>query len=144
MQELVDGRGALLIAGGKTDQDGRGSWRPLVPLTLAAVRRYLDAAGHADGALFRKSPRGGHRPDPLHANAIGEIVKRRAADAGLDGRTGHSMRVGTAQFLAEHGASLVEMQQAGGWSSPAMPAQYAGAQLAGKGAGARLLRRGGE
>ena len=37
----------------------------------------------------------------------------------------HSLRVGGAQSLAAGGASLVEMQTAGRWQSPAMPGHYA-------------------
>ena len=52
--------------------------------------------------------------------------------------SGHSLRVGSAQSLAAAGASVVEMQQAGRWKSPAMPGQYARKQMARRGAVARL------
>ena len=57
----------------------------------------------------------------------------------MDGRvSGHSLRVGSAQSLANAGASLVEMQVAGRWRSPVMPALYAQGQLPKQGAVARL------
>ena len=63
------------------------------------------------------------------------IASRRArnrppgrAAVGIEGRvSGHSLRVGGAQSLAAGGASLVEMQTAGRWQSPAMPGHYHGA-----------------
>ncbi len=51
---------------------------------------------------------------------------------------GHSLRVGGAQSLAAGGASIVEMQTAGRWQSPAMPGHYARGQLAARGAVARV------
>ena len=62
-----------------------------------------------------------------------------AAAAGIEGRvSGHSLRVGGAQSLAAGGASIVEMQTAGRWQSPAMPGHYARGQLAARGAVARV------
>ena len=67
----------------------------------------------------------------LSVNTIRRIIRSRAATAGIEGRvSGHSLRVGGAQSLAAGGASLVEMQIAGRWQSPAMPGHYARGQLA--------------
>ena len=38
--------------------------------------------------------------------------------------SGHSLRVGSAQSMATRGASLVEMQTDGRWTSPTMPGRY--------------------
>ena len=61
------------------------------------------------------------------ADSIRAIVRKRAAAVdGITGRIGgHSLRVGSARELAADGASLVELQQAGGWCSPTTPAVYA-------------------
>ena len=76
---------------------------------------------------------------PLSTQAVRRIIKRRAAAAGLEGHfSGHSLRVGSAQSLASQGASLVEMQNAGRWQSPAMPGHYARGEFAARGAVARL------
>lgn len=76
------------------------------------------------------------------AHTVRRVIVARAAAAGIEGRvSGHSLRVGAAQSLAEAGASLVDMQIAGGWASPAMPAHYAAALLAERGAVARLRYR---
>ena len=92
------------------------------------------------GPLFRRLRRGGHcLPERLAAQSIAAIVARRAADAGIEGRvSGHSLRAGAAQSLAATGASLVEMQTAGRWTSPTMPGRYIRGQRAARGAVARL------
>ena len=61
-------------------------------------------------------------------------MKSRCEDAGFKGASGHSLRIGSAVSLASRGASVVEMQLAGRWKSPAMPAHYASKQLAERGA----------
>ena len=67
------------------------------------------------------------------------IIKKRAADAGVEGFiSGHSLRVGSAVSLAQAGASVVDMQVAGRWKSSQMPAHYAKAELAERGAIARF------
>ncbi|MCE2502999.1 MAG: hypothetical protein J4G05_02910 [Chlorobi bacterium] len=68
------------------------------------------------------------------------IIKSHAQAVGVDGYiSGHSLRVGSAQTLAGKGASLVQMQHAGCWRSPAMPAHYSRAQAAQKKAVATLI-----
>ena len=48
------------------------------------------------------------------------------------------LRVGSAQSLAAAGAGLVELQEAGDWQAPTLPAHYARHQLAARGAVAKL------
>ena len=68
------------------------------------------------------------------------IIKRWAKAAGIEGFiSGHSLRVGTAVSLAQPGATLVDMQTAGRWDDPKMPAHYAKAELAERGAVARFF-----
>ena len=129
--------------------DARPQTVYLGPETAKSVRDWMEAAGISDGPLFRRIRRGGIRgPDPLHPGSVGRIVAQRAHEARVEGQIGsHSFRgVGSAQELAARGAGVVEMQQAGGWKSPTMPAHYARGQLAGRGAIARLrygVREGG-
>ena len=64
--------------------------------------------------------RGGHgSAAPLGAESIRAII--RARTAAIDGATGriggHSLRVGSARDLAASGASVAELQQAGGSSA---------------------------
>ena len=61
-----------------------------------------------------------------------------AAEAcGVKGVSSHSFRVGMAQDLTAAGESLPALMQAGGWTSPDMPALYASRQEAARGAVAR-------
>ena len=141
-----DGSGRLTIRRSKTDQEGTGAVQYLGPATLERVRAWTQAAGIEDGALFRRVRRGGRvvGERALSPQAVRTIVKRRAGEAGVEGRvSGHSLRVGAAQSLAAAGASVVEMQVAGRWASPSMPGRYARGELAARGAVARL-RYGGD
>ena len=136
----ASGGGTLLIRASKSDQQGEGSTRYVGPATLTAVSRYLEAAGHAAGPLFRQVRRGGHGTnDPLGADSIRAIVRRRAAAVdGIAGRIGgHSLRVGSARDLAADGASVAELQQAGGWKSPTTPGVYIRREAAARGPVAR-------
>ena len=75
----------------------------------------------------------------LGADSLRAIVRQRAAAVeGITGRIGgHSLRVGSARELAADGASLVELQQAGGWRSPTTPAVYVRRESATRGPVAR-------
>jgi len=123
----------------KTDQDGEGSVQYLGKPTVERVRVWLHASGVTEGALFRAIRRGRPYGERLSIRSLRKIIGKRARAAGASGRlSGHSLRVGSAQSLATAGASLVEMQVAGRWQSPAMPGRYAQGQLAKQGAVARL------
>ena len=134
------GGGTVLIRASKSDQQGEGSTRYVGPATLAAINRYLEAAEHSTGPLFRQVRRGGHASDdPLGADSIRAIVRRRAAAVdGIAGRIGgNSLRGGNARELAADGASVAELQQAGGWKSPTTPGVYIRREAAARGQVAR-------
>ena len=64
------------------------------------------------------------------------------AEASVEGFiSGHSLRVGSAVSLARAGVSVVDMQTAGRWKSADMPAHYAKAELAERGALPPLRKR---
>ena len=130
----------VLIRRSKTDQEGAGVVQYLGGPTVARVRAWIEAAAIAEGPLFRPILKSGRvRNRRLTQRSIRRIIINRARGAGVKGRiSGHSLRVGSAQSLASAGASLVEMQLAGRWRSPAMPGRYARGQLAKRGAVARL------
>ena len=141
LQLEEDGTARLTIGHSKTDQEGEGAVLFVGAPTVSRIRAWLRAASLESGPIFRRVRRGDKviGPDSLSTRAARDIIKRRAAAAGLQGRfSGHSLRVGSAQSLAAGGASLVEMQTAGRWQSPAMPGHYARGQLAARGAVARL------
>lgn len=124
-----DGSGVLLIRRSKTDQTGRGLLRYVGAPTIAALERWRQVAAGSSIA-------------GITAGSISRMLRRRAADVGIRGRiSGHSLRVGAAQSLAVAGATLVEMQLAGGWRTTTSPAHYARAAAAERGAVARLRYR---
>ena len=135
-----DGTGRLLVPHSKTDQEGRGTDLYLRACTIHRVFAWTDVAGIRSGPLFRAVRKGEKvQTAALSVVSIRAIIKRWAKAAGVTGRvSGHSLRVGAAQSLVSAGATLPELQQAGRWLSPDMPAHYARGQLAGKGAVARL------
>ena len=145
VSENEDGSGRLTIRQAKTDPNGEGSKLYLGPEALRRFRVWLDAAGIRQGQAFRQVRRGGHvQAGGLTPNTVRLIVKHWAAAVGIEGErvSGQSLRVGMAQTLAAAGASVVEMQQAGRWKSPQMPAHYARGERAGRNAVARLVHGG--
>ena len=111
------------------------------------IKQYRQKAGIERGALFRQVRRGDRvQSDGLTDFSARRIIQKRSIDAGIKGFiSGHSLRVGSAVSLAQAGASVVDMQVAGRWKSSQMPAHYAKAELAERGAIARFKekRRGG-
>ena len=73
-------------------------------------------------------------PHTLHT-----VSSRNDVNAGAEGFiSAHSLRVGSAVSLAQAGATVVDMRVAGRWKSSQMPAHYAKAKLAERGAIARF------
>ena len=133
----------LIVQRSKTDQEGSGVALYVTSDTNNAITLYREKAGITDGALFRPIRRGGHiQTSRLTDVSARRIIKKRAADAGVDGFiSGHSLRVGSAVALAQAGASVVEMQIAGRWKSSQMPAHYAKSELAERGAIAKYKEK---
>ncbi len=124
----------------KTDQEGRGEALYICESTRRVIKRYLRKSGIERGALFRRV-RYRHYlgKGRLTANGARDAIKRWSAEAGVEGFiSGHSLRVGSAVSLVQAGASVVDMQTAGRWQSPSMPAHYAKAELADRGVIARF------
>ena len=130
----------LTIQSSKTDQEGTGESLYICDATRGVLERYGERAGIARGALFRHIRRGDHiQPPRLTPHSARRIIQKRAQAAGVEGFiSGHSLRVGSAVSLAQAGASVVDMQVAGRWKSSQMPAYYAKAELAERGAIARF------
>lgn len=131
----------LRIRSSKTDQEGRGEVLYVGGPTQKLIDRYCTRAGIEGGALFRRIRRGDHvQSGRLTTVSARRIIQARAQAAGVEGFiSGHSLRVGSAVSLAQAGASVVDMQNAGRWKSPQMPAHYAKAELAERGAVARFF-----
>ena len=130
---------ALIVQSSKTDQEGKGEALYVGPRTLEIIKIYCEKANIPSGALFRRIVRGDHiQASRLTANGARRAIVVWADVAGIDGFiSGHSLRIGSAVSLAQAGASVVEMQGAGRWKSPQMPAHYARGKEAERGAVAR-------
>ena len=108
------------------------------------VAEWLERSGLSRGYLFRRMTARGDNlyrdkntgePYPLTHDGVRRIIKSCASKVGLvDKVSGHSARIGSAVSLAQAGASLVDIQTAGRWKDPGMPAHYARAQFAERGA----------
>ena len=130
----------LTLRSSKTDQEGTGESLYICDATRNVLKRYRERANITSGALFRHIRRGDHiQSERLTPHSARRIIKKRAANAGVGGFiSGHSLRVGSAVSLAQAGATVVDMQVAGRWKSSQMPAHYAKAELAERGAIARF------
>ena len=97
----------LIIQRSKTDQQGKGVALYYIsqPDTRNAIRKYRKRTGITRGALFRPIRGGGHiQTSRLSDVSARTIIKKRAADAGVEGFiSGHSLRVGAAVSLAKAG-----------------------------------------
>ena len=142
-----DGSALLLIRRSKSDQEGTGATCYLGPRTVAVLDAWIESAGigvngegfdREDKSVFRSVRKGGAVGSRLSDRSARAIVTDRCGSS-VPGRvSGHSLRVGSAISLARAGASLVELQQAGRWKSPAMPALYTRGEAARRGPVARL------
>ena len=130
----------LILRSSKTDQEGTGESLYVCDTTRDVLDRYRERAEITDGTLFRHIRRGDNvQPNRITGHSVRRIIKKRATDAGVKGFiSGHSLRVGSAISLAQAGATIVDMQVAGRWKSSKMPAHYAKAELAERGAIARF------
>ncbi len=133
----------LIVRTSKTDQEGGTTALYVTNETRKAAKRYRERGGITSGALFRRIRRGGHiQSERLTDFSARRIIQKRAVAAGVEGFiAGHSLRVGSAVALAQAGASVVEMQIAGRWKSSQMPAHYAKAELAERGAIAKYKEK---
>ena len=138
----------LRVRFSKTDQEGQGESLYLCEDTRQIVREWLKRSELTEGHLFRRMTARGDNlyinketgePSKLTDDGVRRIIKGCAARVGLtDKVSGHSARIGSAVSLAQAGASLVDIQVAGRWKDPSMPAHYTRAQFAEKGAVARF------
>ena len=141
----------LRVRFSKTDQEGSGEHLYLCEDTRQIVGKWRKWSGLSEGYLFRRMTARGDNlyidkntgePHKLTDDGVRRIIKTCAARVGLtDKVSGHSLRIGTTVSLAQAGASLVDIQVAGRWKDPGMPAHYARAQLSERGAIARFKDR---
>ena len=136
---FVDDWLRVFIRRSKTDQEGAGAVEYAGPPTAHLARRWLEAAGIEDGPLFRRVNKADVVDEAgVSARRMRDIIKRRAADAGIEGRvSGHSFRIGTAQSLRRAGTDDTEPMEAGRWKRVETMARYVRTQDAALGPVAR-------
>jgi len=108
----------VAIRRSKTDQEGAGHEVAILRgsslRAVEAVKAWLEAAGIAEGPLFRPVAKGGRvLAEALTAESVANIVKAYAKRAGFDPGefAGHSLRAGFLTSAAEHGASIFKMME---------------------------------
>ncbi len=106
---------------------GKGNRTRVLPLTqkiIGALQLYLKYAPikHSNFPLFASHVNPGKH---LHPNTITNIIKSYAKKAGIQKRISpHSARATCISNALENGASLIQVQQLGGWQSFDMVLRY--------------------
>ena len=94
-------------------------------VTLDAAREYIVQDAPALGIIWRGSVKGiGLAKQGMSERAITKRVKFLGAKAGAAGLSAHDLRHYWATQAARNGTALDRLQDAGGWSSLAMPGRY--------------------
>ncbi len=96
----------------------------LTPDTLAAAKRYLETCAPVSQLLVG-SRKGGVIQGVMSTRAITERVRYLGERLGLEGLNAHDCRHYWATAAIRGGSDIRSLQDAGGWSSPAMPLRYA-------------------
>jgi len=117
----------------KTDQEGEGRKIGIpygsspVTCPVRSLRRWIEAAGIEDGAIFRRVGRWGHAGDErLDGRAVAAVVQRYAKLIGMDPKkfAGHSLRAGLATAAARAGKSERSIMNQTGHRSVTMVRKY--------------------
>ena len=91
--------------------------------TMDRIDVWRVAAGVHHGPLFRRlTGRGTPTPHRLSPRSVRRAVARAAESVGIEGASGHSLRVGAAVSLVRSGAQTLEVQQVGRCKDQRMPA----------------------
>lgn len=108
----------VFLGRSKTDQEGKGqsvailNGKALLP--VQRLQEWLEAAGIAEGPVFRSMGRGDRvLADALTSQSVALIVKRYADAAGLDVAklSGHSLRAGFITSAADNRASISRIME---------------------------------
>lgn len=93
--------------------------------TLAALQAYFDSDALLSGPLLRSSRKNGELGKAgMSTQAITARVKILGQQLNIDGLSAHDCRHYWATRAAQSGTDLFSLQEAGGWSSLAMPRRY--------------------
>ncbi len=100
----------------------------LTDVSARAASAYLKHDGPACDGLLRGSRKGGELTDyAMRARALRKRVAVLGERVGVKGLSPHDLRHAWATFATRAGTGVRELQNAGGWASPAMPLRYAAA-----------------
>lgn len=112
----------------KTNQAGADrpeNDKPIQGQAAAALAEWLKQSGVVEGALFRRIRKGDRLGEGLSDSAVRDIVKRRAAMAGLDEEfSAHSLRSGFVTEASSQGVSLGDIMSMTGHSSVTTVLRY--------------------
>lgn len=104
---------------------GKEQTHRLTPDLLAALRLYLTQDAAPFGPLLRASTKSGNLGAAgMTERAITKRVCELGKRAGVVGLSAHDLRHYWATKAARNGTAIDRLQDAGGWSSPAMPLRY--------------------
>lgn len=145
--QRVDGTSFVYTLGlSKTNQSGQlrpEDLKPLVGSAAQAMQAWLDELsrqGIGHGEIFRRIRRGDHIAEPLAPAAVRDIVRARAALAGVEGEySAHSLRAGFVTEAGRRQLSLAETMAMTGHQSVASVVGYFRAESVLAGRSARLM-----
>ncbi len=86
--------------------------------------RYLEVCKPVN-KLLMGSRKGGKLEGEMSERAITDRVKTLGESIGINGLSAHDCRHYWATSAVRNGTDIKSLQDAGGWSSPAMPLRYA-------------------
>jgi site-specific recombinase XerD len=119
----------------KTDQTGEEKQRAWLPrqqqardlCPVGALERWLDRADIVAGPVFRSVDRWGNIGEsPMSGRSVSRVIKRVAADAGLElDVSGHSLRRGATMQALANGATVAQVKMMGRWKTNEMALRYA-------------------
>jgi integrase len=95
----------------------------LSPDTAQALARYLVIA-HPEHSLIMGSRKGGQLVGRMSERSITARVEVLCARVGIEGASAHDGRHAWATIAVASGTDIKSLQDAGGWTSPAMPLRY--------------------
>lgn len=115
---------AIYVRPGKRNKPG---WRPLSPVTLRLLKKYLEGRSDDSDALFY-SPQGGRLVPASFSYMFQQVVSRALPGKDLQGYGWHCFRRGLVTILrrrpGKEGLTTKETQELFGWLTPTMPMIY--------------------
>lgn len=128
---FVDRGLELRLPRSKTDQEGEGKWKGILPASARALcavdawRAWLHGRGEWSGACWVSIQRNGELGgDPLSVRTVQGIITRYAKRAGIELVSSHSMRATLATLAAERGHDLKAIADHLGHASLQTTARY--------------------